>query len=648
MKRIWILSILPICLGLLTMTGWWAHVAGLVRLDYSQSPMVFNSAACFVMAGLALLFATYPGKLAKEAQIALGLLICIVAMGTLLEDIFNWNLHIDELCVKCWLPDLSPHHGRMSPNTSFCFLLTGLTLIFLRFARHKVLGMMTEIFIFTIFLVSILGLVGYLLKMEFLYSWYSYTRMTLSSAACFIAICAALWQIWRSHPWAAELYKNRQDTKITLLSSAILLCVSLTVGLVSVATDISLILPVTAIAILVGVLVLSWQVTPLVRRTLSAEKELRMTNKRLHDSEERYVLAFKGSQSGIWDWTVGSKFIFSSPYLKALLGYAEQEMPETIAFYHEIIHPDDLQKVLNMTDLHLAKNVPFKIEYRLKTKNTGYRVFEAFGQAINDEEGRPVRMVGSMRDITESKKSEKIKTQFVSLVQNELRLPVTSIRDALDVVLSQTEKDIPAAAIKVLKKARQNCERLEFLMNEILDVSRIESGSTKFTFNLMDIMQIVQSAIISNQSYAERNGVHLRLAQATADVKVNVDQELLMQVLTNLISNAVKFSPQGGEVTISVARRGDFVRVAVADQGPGIPEKFQTQIFQEYVPIDSPPAREGEGVLLGLKLSKAIIEKFGGAMSFLTTPKHGTTFYFDLPQARENTGPVSNLQVKSH
>jgi PAS domain S-box-containing protein len=648
MKRIWILSSLPIFIGLVTVSGWWTHIVSFVTLD-SQVPMVFNCAVCFVMAGLALLFATSPSRLAKETQIALGFLICLVAGATLLEDLSNLNLHIDELCVKCWLPSVysSPHHGRMPVSMSISFLMVGMTLIFLRFAKIRFLAMCAEIFIFLSFLSGVLGLIGYSLDVDYEYGW-DLTRMTFSSAVCLIAVSAALWLIWRNDPESKNLYENAQDLKIVMISSAVLLCVSLTVGLASMSRDIQLVLPITAATIIIGIITLRGTVRPLIRRMLSAEKDFRQTNNRLYESEERYSLAFKGNQSGVWDWNVGSKLIYSSPYLKALLGYAEHEMPNTVEFYHQITHPDDLEKILKLTELHLKKNVPFQIEYRLKTKSTGYRFFEVLGQAIQNDEGLPVRMVGSMRDVTENRKVEKLKNEFVSLVRNELKAPVNSIQESLDIIVNNSEEQLSPSVSKLLKRAKQNCERLSFLMSEILDIAKIESGKTKFKFKIEDIMQIVKAAIISRQVYAQKNGVHLRLTQAADNVKVNVDSELLLQVLTNLISNAVKFSPEGGEVTIAVARRENFVRVAVTDQGPGIPEKFQTQIFQEYVHVESAPAREGEGVLLGLKLSKAIIEEFGGAMSFLTTPKHGTTFYFDLPQARENTVPSNNLQVGSH
>jgi PAS domain S-box-containing protein len=641
MKKIGILSLVPLVVGLLAITGWWAHIATLAQMDSPQVPMVFNAAAMLFMIGVALLFTDNPSRLAKEGQMALGLLICLIAGLTLTEDFLSMNLHIDELCSRCWLPDLNPHHGRMSVNTSVSFLLTGLTLIFLRIAHIKFFAVLTEVFIFLIFLISILCLTGYFLHLEFLYSWYSYTHMTLPSAGCLFVTSLVLWHAWRINPWSHALYKDREDTKIILLCSAVLLCVSLTVSLITFAKNIEMIVPVTVIAILLGLLILFTQMMPLVRRTVVAEKELRRTNKRLHDSEERYSLAFKGSQAGVWDWTVGSEHIFSSPYLKAILGYGDHEMPDTTTFYKKIIHPDDLEKIRKLTALHLADNTPFAIEFRIKTKEGGYRNFHAVGQAVYDDEGNAVRMVGSMRDITENKKVEKLKNEFVYLVSEELKSPVTAVRDTLASLLEDSNEIFSSHTEKLLKQASQNCERLFFLMNEILDLDNIESGKTKFKFKVTDIGAIVNEAITVNKAYADKNGLHIRLTQSVKDVKVDIDQELLLQVMTNLISNAIKFSPQDGEVSLAVVKRGEYVRVSVSDQGPGIPESMQPHIFHQYVHPEAAPSREKEGIVLGLKLSKAIIEKFGGTMSFLTSPMNGTVFYFDLPQSRE-TYPTSS------
>lgn len=635
-KKVWVLSLAPLLVGILALTGWWAHLPQLIEMDFQQAPMVFNAAACFFMVGIALFLTTNHSRVASEVQIALGSLVCLIAVLTLGEDLLNLNLHIDELCVKCWVPDLNPHHGRMSSNTSLSFLLIGLTLIFLRMSQIKFLAMCNEIFIFLIFLISILGLTGYFLHMEVLYSWYSYTHMTFPSAICFLAISIVLWENWRSNPWSQALYQNREDTKIILLCSAVLLCVSLIVSLVTFAKNLQLIVPVTMLAILIGLLILRTQMMPLVRRAITAEKGLRRSNARLYESEERYALAFKGSQAGVWDWTVGSDHIFSSPYLKALLGYSEREMPDTATFFKQIIHPDDLEKLRKLTSLHLKQNVPFSIEFRVKTKEGGYRNFLAVGQAVYDEEGNPVRMVGSMRDITENKKIQKLKNEFVYLVSDELKSPIVSIRDTLASLLEDSNEIFSPRTEKLLKKARQNCERLFFLMNEILDVDNIETGKTKFKFTNQDIAAIVQEAIQQNKAYSEKNGIHLRLTQSVKGVKVDVDQELLLQVLTNLISNAVKFSPQDGEVALAVQKRGEYVRISVSDQGPGIPESVQPHIFHEYVHVESSPTREKEGIVLGLKLSKAIVEKFGGTMNFISSPLNGTTFYFDLPQSREN------------
>jgi PAS domain S-box-containing protein len=646
LNRIWIFSLLPLIAGGLAMSGWWGHIPPLAQMD-EKIPMLFNVAACFVMAGIALNFTTNPARLARETQIALGMLITLVAVLTFSEDLLRINLHIDELCVKCWIPDLSAHRGRMSPNTYTAFLLTGLIFIFMRFAKNKFIAACTELFIFSLFMVSALGVMGYVFDMELLYSWTSLASMTLVTAVCFLSLSLGLWQTWRMDPYSEQLYANHDDLRILLLCSAVLFSVSLTIGLVSSAKNMHVILPVSAAAIVIGLLILRWQVLSLIRRALDAEKELRRINQRLLLSEERYDLAFKGTQSGVWDWSLSDDSIFSSPYLKAMLGYAEHEMPATTEFYRQIIHPDDYEKLRSITRLHFTKNEPFNLEFRLKTKSSGYRTFSAVGQAVYNNEGHAVRMIGSMRDVTEVKKVENLKNEFMSLVRNELKLPVNSIHDALNTIQNNTDEKFTLYTQKLLRSATHNIERLSFLMKEILDVDQLESGQTKFHFKTLDITALVQEAIASNRAFAESTGTHLHLTQAVVNVGVSADHELLLQVLNNLISNAIKFTPTGGEVSIAVTKRGNFVRVSVADQGRGIPEEFQPHIFQEYVHVDSPRARDKGDVVLGLKLSKAIIEKFGGTMSFTTASLTGTTFYIDLPQTHENSGPSRNRPVRS-
>ncbi len=632
-KIMTVLALFPLVAGLMTMLAWWGHVPFLLQLTPSQVPMSFNSGLCSFLSGVALLFSIHPATITQRVQIIFGLILLIMSGMTLSEDMFGMNLHIDELCVQCWLPDASPHPGRMALNTSLSFFFTGLALFLFPFAYKTIVAIVIEISIFLLFLFGVLGLTGYLLKMEFLYSWYSYTRMALLCSIGFVTTSIVLWGIWRESLWYEALYEGKQDTKIILLNAAILLSVALTVGLATFTDNLRLIFIVTTVSIMVGLFLLRLQVVPLVRRVINAEQELLRANKRLRDTEERYMLAIKGSHVGLWDWVVGSKQIFSSPYLKAMLGFAEHEMPDTVEFYRQSIHPEDLKKVSDLAEQHFLEHIPYEVEFRIKMKTGEYHWFLSVGQAVWDAEGNPTRMAGSMTDITERKNLEKLKDEFISIVSHELRTPLTSIRGALGLILGGKIGVSSDKAKSLIEIANNNCERLALLINDILDIEKIEAGKMNFHLKVVGIDQIVNEAIVANKIYAEKFDVSLHLLRSQPGVKVYADPDRLIQVLTNLISNAVKFSPTGGDVVIEITSDENRVRVSIADKGKGIPEEFRSHVFERFAQADVSTTREEGGTGLGLSISKAIIEKLGGTLDFESKLSEGATFYFELPQS---------------
>jgi DNA-binding response OmpR family regulator len=180
--------------------------------------------------------------------------------------------------------------------------------------------------------------------------------------------------------------------------------------------------------------------------------------------------------------------------------------------------------------------------------------------------------------------------------------------------------------------AFNNSERLVRLINDILDMEKIESGKMVFEIAPTPLMPLIEQAIEANQSYAEQYGVALTLKHALPDAMANIDSDRTIQVLTNLISNAAKFSPRGSAVELSVVRLEGKIRVSVEDHGPGISEEFSSRIFQKFAQADSSDTRQKGGTGLGLSISKAIVERFGGELGFETEIGKGTTFYFDLPE----------------
>lgn len=269
--------------------------------------------------------------------------------------------------------------------------------------------------------------------------------------------------------------------------------------------------------------------------------------------------------------------------------------------------------------------------------------------AIRNAEGRIINYVAVKEDITELMKIERMKNEFISTVSHELRTPLTSIRGALALIVGGVAGELPPAAKPLVEIAHKNSERLILLVNDILDMEKIEAGKMEFNPKPIDFMPLLKQAIDSNRSYAEQFNVTYELRSELSEVTVNVDSNRLMQVLANLLSNAAKFSPPGGKVTISTASDGKHVRVSVSNRGSGIPEQFRSQVFQKFAQADSSDTRTKGGSGLGLSITKAMVEKMGGTIGFDSQPDVLTTFFVEFPIWQEEViGVPAPKGAKKH
>lgn len=222
------------------------------------------------------------------------------------------------------------------------------------------------------------------------------------------------------------------------------------------------------------------------------------------------------------------------------------------------------------------------------------------------------------------------KNELVSIVNHELRSPLTSILSALGLINDGTAGEVPSPIKGMFDIVYRNGERMLRLINDMLTLDKIESGKMEFNFQERELRPIIERSIEDNLAYAAQYDVKFVLKDNLSADLVKVDSDRLIQVLTNLLTNAAKFSPTNSEVEITLSELGNSVRVAVTDHGSGIPEKFHDQIFQKFSQAQVQNARQG-GTGLGLSIAKAIIEEMDGSIDFETETNVGTTFYFDLP-----------------
>lgn len=240
--------------------------------------------------------------------------------------------------------------------------------------------------------------------------------------------------------------------------------------------------------------------------------------------------------------------------------------------------------------------------------------------------------IGVCRDISERKRIDRLKDEFVSTVSHELRTPLTSIRGALGLINGGAVGELPPKARGLVSIAYSNSERLITLVNDILDMQKIESGRMIYDMRPLDLGILLRRAVTEINAFAVQYGVGVDLAVPDGmAVMVQGDADRLVQVSINLLSNAIKFSPDGGAVMVSLRVREGRAEVLVCDQGPGIPEEFQPLIFQKFSQADATDTRAKGGTGLGLSIARAIVDHHHGEITFETVAGQGTTFILSLP-----------------
>lgn len=239
-----------------------------------------------------------------------------------------------------------------------------------------------------------------------------------------------------------------------------------------------------------------------------------------------------------------------------------------------------------------------------------------------------------VHDASAKQKVDKLKSEFISTVSHELRTPLTSIKGALGLVLSGELGELEGRMKDLLVIANHNADRLTRLVNDILDIDKLEFGKAEMVTQEVLLYPLLQQSIIQNQGYSTRYGVELVLDPVDESLQqlwVNLDTDRFLQIMSNLISNAIKYSHLGGRVRVGLERSGAYARVLVVDQGQGIPEEFRQRIFHKFAQADSSDTRRRDGTGLGLSITKALVERLGGKIDYQSVEGEGTTFFFTLP-----------------
>jgi signal transduction histidine kinase/CHASE1-domain containing sensor protein len=379
---------------------------------------------------------------------------------------------------------------------------------------------------------------------------------------------------------------------------------------------------------------------------LTADSETRITllirditvNERLArevvETEQRWNLALTGAQIGVFDVDLKRKTsVVSETWLKCLQLTVQPDCEDPYRRQLDHIHPDD-RDILENAEAACIKGITDRAEahFRVKIANGEWRWIKSDAViAERASDGTALRMLGIQTDITESFKLEQMKRDFVSTVSHELRTPLTSINGALSLLRAQMKNKNSRGTDRLLQIGISNCDRLVSLVNDILDIEKINAGKMTHDAKAEDIQHILSLASAQIETYATQWQVAIEVVAPKVTQTIWTDKNRIMQVLTNLLSNACKFAYSGTTVSLRAEILPGFTKISVHNFGLGIPDEFKSMIFQPFSQADNSNTRERGGTGLGLNISRHLVEAMGGTMGFESEPDKETVFWFTCP-----------------
>ena len=391
-----------------------------------------------------------------------------------------------------------------------------------------------------------------------------------------------------------------------------------------------------AIAAIVGVnRMLSRSVSTLQNHSRQLAEEVASRTVDLEASRQRFEDFAAASSDRFWETDAQHRFIYISDSNKNMVPRADDILGKT-RWEAAGIDPGESELWrAHVADLYARR--PFRdFVFSVESANDGLRYYTVSGKPDFDDDGAFRGYKGTSSNVTEREELNQLKQDFIATVSHELRTPLTSMKGALGLVLGGVTGSLPEDSRKLIGIAEKNSERLVNLVNDILDVEKLQSGKMDYSFETADLAALARNAIEANQHYGEEYDITYELSCAPATAEVWADPHRMDQVFANLLSNAAKFSPKGGKVDIRIEEPGTGWRVSVTDKGPGIPDRYRDRVFERFGQVSADQEHKVKGTGLGLSITRAIIVDHGGTIDFKSDVGKGTTFFFDLPKFGEN------------
>jgi PAS domain S-box-containing protein len=378
----------------------------------------------------------------------------------------------------------------------------------------------------------------------------------------------------------------------------------------------------------------------------------------LHDTHQRLELTVKAGNLGLWDWSVSEDRVYYSPVWKAQLGYEDHELPNTFATWKDGMHPEDMEDTLRVVQEHVkdaSRGDRFVNEFRMRTKDGSWRWIAGYGVVVRDKQGMGVRVTGCHLDITERRQREqeaelrranerleqlaRMKDEFLANMSHELRTPLNAVLGQAEAMAEGIFGPVTEQQRGSLQTIEESGRHLLSLINDVLDIAKSNAGYLELELEQVPVEEVCQESLRLVREQARRKKISVAYSSDGEVQSLRADRRRLRQILLNLLSNAMKFTREGGRIGLEVTSRegGEVVAFTIWDTGAGVAREDVKRIFEPFVQLDAGLARQNEGSGLGLALVRRFVDLHHGMLEVDSEVGRGSRFTVVLPAGQPVT-----------
>ncbi len=634
------MSTLVLVEGVLVLLGWGLQIEFFKNPFPNETPVAFSTGLCFILTALALIFMRVKKESLAKCSSAASILVCSAICAHYVIGTFDLDQFFNGSGMGLFGPN------RMSPTILFSFLIVDSCMFMNRSKQQRVID-------FLMLFANVLcltALTAHYFEVPSLMRISTLIQMATPSALAGLLMSWAFLFLEPDKGMISVLSEEGASGKfvrhflvpaifVPLISGKIFL-----LGLQSGLYDVALGTALVALFVICCIAGAIWSVAGWLdhaeKERIRAQEDAissAQSSKAILDASpvalsmidvEGNIIEWNKAAERLFGWTrdevIGKKFDFTVAPSEREIHLANVNQYKTTGTNKQLNQTLEIQMVRKDGTEFPGECIPFEV------KSEGKIMLSAF-----------------MQDISARKEAEQRINEFISTVSHELRTPLTSIKGALRLIEGGIAGDVSDDALALVNVATTETERLIRIVNDILDLKKIEAGKLELRFDDVEAINVLNDALEGIDGMAKEFGIELKNDTMIASGTLHCDKDRIIQVLHNLISNAIKFSPEGETVTLQLSEIDEGLKFSVKDHGSGIPESQAHKLFGRFQQLDSSDTRQQGGTGLGLAISKAIIKEHAGTIGFESVVGEGSVFWFTLPAKQVKSLKPGDLSIRT-